>query len=1030
MRFSGLLRVLFLVAFLLCCMVTYSLAVDMSGLINGDCSKCHSKITTPLSEHGGAHAEELACQDCHLDHPRLRGDAVTILACSECHDPEDNEHFSGDSCIACHNAHFPLGIDLAGFEGSVAPICLGCHDDPYSAKSLHAENLQCSECHEQHAAIPVCIDCHEGHSDGGFDEPCLNCHAAHNPVPTIATDDLDGGNCILCHQNIGATFAANENGHTEQACDECHANHTVAFNCLECHEGHSEQMDGSNCTSCHNQHLPLPAFISATTKSEDCAACHTDIADTFATMGGAHQLNIGCVDCHQNHPPEDIEMVACTECHDADDSSHFAVAGCVDCHDPHQPVPTDLSEMTDSRMICAGCHQTVEAEINAYPGGHDQDCVDCHSSHNSVPSCLDCHEGHTATMSATDCAGCHQAHSPELITVQDDISSQQCSVCHADQGMAVATSGGAHRDDLTCIECHQSHPDFSCTNCHSDNPQQGSGVPTSCFGCHSPAEHPHFTVGNCQQCHDPHQPLELDLQPRVSYLEVCVSCHQPIATELAANPGGHSEQDCSNCHSDHKVTRICTDCHAAHDDSMTANDCQLCHQPHQPQNIKLIAAEATPSQFCVACHDEQGAQLANNGHKHQSELPGCVSCHPEHKPQGETLSVACNDCHPQYRRRHFLLDDCAGCHDPHQPLAMEFAAGTEITPLCSSCHGSEQRQFEQYPSEHSQFDCSKCHAGKHGESQECLDCHEPHIPEQINNDCSRCHLPHQPKNIKSTPRQVEAVCVSCHQESAKQIKTRDNGHHKKACISCHRDHPPNGEKVLPVCSSCHDPDDSPHFTAVRCQDCHLAHQTSGHDMSNAENSALVCLTCHESVAETFTAMPSAHATENCSSCHPQHGEALKCTDCHDAHQEGQTYADCLNCHRVPHAPNQIVFGDELPVKSCQSCHETQVDALVARPTAHTELTCSACHAGEHGSALGCVDCHEPPHDEELHQKYPDCLTCHADPHDLADWQGDSGVVEVIAPEAVVVEENEAVEAKVEEAENIPVATEATESEDK
>ncbi len=1017
MKISLLVRAIILSAFLFCCMSTNLLAVDMSGLIDGDCSKCHSKITVPLSEHGGAHAESLSCQDCHLDHPRLRGDAVTILACSECHDPAKNNHFNGANCITCHNAHFPLGIDLDGFAGAIAPICLGCHEDPFVAESAHAESLQCNECHEQHATIPGCLDCHEGHSDGQIEEPCLSCHAAHDPVPSIAMTGLDADECILCHQQTGENFVAGEGSHVEQSCDECHGDHTETLNCFACHEGHSEQMDGNSCTSCHNHHLPLPAFISATTNSDDCIACHTDIA-----AGGAHQQTLGCVDCHQNHPPGEIVVVACGDCHAADDDPHFAVGGCVDCHDHHQPLPQNLSGMADQRAVCAGCHPQVEEQLTAYAGGHDQDCVNCHDRHDSVPSCLDCHEGHDDKMGADDCHSCHQTHAPELISFQADLAPELCSVCHEDEAAAVSASGAGHRDDIACTECHQQHPAFSCTECHSDHPQQGDGVPDSCFGCHSPATDAHFTVGNCQQCHDPHQPLDIDLPPREPHLQVCVSCHQPVVEAFAAKPSGHSEQDCSECHSDHKVTRICTDCHTAHDDTMTAADCQLCHQPHQPQEINLAPAVNIPKQLCAACHDEQAEHLAANGVKHQHELAGCVSCHPQHKLNGETLSVACNDCHPRFRRRHFLLEDCAGCHDPHQPLQLQFDQQTELKPLCVSCHGSQDRLLEQYPSAHSEFDCGKCHAGEHGAAMKCLDCHEAHIPEQKNNDCSRCHLPHQPKNIKTRPRQVEAVCVSCHQEPAEKLKQQGGAHKKKVCISCHVSHPPYGEKVLPACSSCHDPDDNDHFAAADCQSCHLAHQPLDRDMSQAENSAPVCLTCHAEVAETFSAMRSAHAGENCSSCHPQHGGAMSCNDCHEPHQSGQSYTDCLNCHSVPHAPNQVAFNEELPATYCQSCHATQVDVLASGETAHSELTCIECHAGEHGSALDCSSCHEPPHDAGLHEKYPDCLKCHIDPHDLADWRGgeDDTGASASGEDAVPVTV---------ETENIPVATEAADGED-
>ena len=1039
MKNSLWLRAILVTTFLLSAVATNLLAVDMSGLIDGDCSKCHRKITIPISEHGGAHAESLDCQDCHLDHPQLRGDAVTILACSECHDPEENSHFSGENCIDCHNAHFPLGIDLANFTGSVAPICLGCHDGDYVTESAHAKNLQCNECHEQHATIPNCLDCHDGHSDGQIEEPCLGCHSAHDPLPTLPLANLPANECILCHQDTGETFAPADSGHLEQSCDECHGDHGQNLDCLECHEGHNEEMVASSCKACHDHHEPLPAFISPASSSSDCSACHTDIYDGFMAAASGHQENLSCVDCHKSHPSSEVEIVDCLDCHDSEDNPHFAVAGCVDCHDPHQPVPNDLSAMEGQGSVCAGCHQQVEEQISAYPGGHDQDCIDCHSVHNGVPSCFDCHEGHAdgeGSMTAADCSSCHQPHAPELITPQVTLPPQLCSSCHENEVEIVAKSGAAHRDDLSCTECHQQHRDFSCTNCHSDHPQQDIVLPVSCFGCHSPADNVHFTVGDCLTCHDPHNPLEFDLPPEESHKNVCVGCHQPVAEEFVVQPSGHADQDCSACHSDHKVTRVCTDCHDAHDDSMVAADCQSCHLPHQPTQIKFAPAEKLPKQFCASCHDEQAEHLAAKGGKHQTEFSSCVACHPEHQPNGEQLSVGCNDCHPRYQRRHFQLDNCAGCHDPHQPVEISFAKGTELKPLCISCHGSQEPQLVEYPSAHSKFDCGKCHAETHGNTTGCLDCHSGHIADQSNNDCARCHMPHQPTNIKDRPRQVEDVCVSCHQEPAAGLEEQGGKHKKIACISCHRSHPPYGEKVIPVCGSCHDPDDNQHFAVTDCQACHLGHQPLGHDMAQAENSAPVCLTCHQEVGVFFDAVPSAHAEQNCSSCHPQHGEAKACTDCHEPHHSDQGEADCLTCHSAPHAPNQIAFNGELPVTFCQSCHDDQVNGLAAVETGHTELNCVVCHAGEHGSALECLSCHELPHDEKLHQKYPDCLKCHVDPHALADWSGVSepAVSSVKVESPVDVKNGNAVEVETEKVapevkEEIPAGLSTADSED-
>jgi predicted CXXCH cytochrome family protein len=190
---------------------------------------------------------------------------------------------------------------------------------------------------------------------------------------------------------------------------------------------------------------------------------------------------------------------------------------------------------------------------------------------------------------------------------------------------------------------------------------------------------------------------------------------------------------------------------------------------------------------------------------------------------------------------------------------------------------------------------------------------------------------------------------------------------------------------MPNCNSCHDKDE-PHFAGDNCQDCHAGHDPLGHDLSKAKNANPACLACHEETKDSFAVAPSAHAEQGCNSCHPQHGKAQQCLDCHDPHEKGQANADCRTCHSVAHAPTAVAFETELPKKFCRSCHAEQVDALAASQEAHNELSCVACHGGEHGSKLECSSCHEPPHDPGLHEKFPDCMTCHGDPHDLADWR--------------------------------------------
>ena len=1167
MKISFLLRAIVLSVCLLIWASTNLLAADMSRLIDKDCTRCHKKILSKLNDSGGKHSTEIACQDCHQTHPKQRGAEFEVSDCSTCHDPDDNKHFTIGQCKECHHAHSPLMVDLDKFDKPLKQICLSCHDNPYGKGSkAHQDGLRCTQCHTGHKEIPRCLDCHEGHTDGSVAEPCLSCHAAHNPLPPLEAEGLTAKLCTACHAKTTKAMAKSDAAHAQMSCDECHVQHKDQPDCMGCHEGHTPEMVRADCATCHGYHAPMPPVFTGKVNSNYCTDCHEDVSATFTNSGGAHSENLACADCHKNHPPADVQIAECnschakednshftlegcqqchnphspqtenldlsgletarpfcaschedvidvmtaqptahsdaldcnqchaihgqspscldcheghtaemqaadcakchshhtpspvefadgtfsdycvscheqaftdletggrahrelgcvdchqahppaenaipecSSCHDADDNPHFASPNCSACHNPHQPLKDDISGFQGSRQVCSGCHQDVEQELTSeHPSAHDRDCVACHRTHIGVPSCLGCHEGHDEKMTNSDCLLCHDAHKPLLINLEKEPPSSQCSACHDDVSAEVAEKGSAHRDQIACSSCHQQHPDSACATCHTDHPQQGIGIPDSCFMCHNPSDHPHYTVGDCLSCHSPHQPLVLKLQDYKPHAPVCVSCHEDVEQDFTAMPSAHSEQDCTSCHSEHTVTRICLDCHNGHEESMKQEDCMLCHSAHQPQDIQLHQDADIPQRFCAACHEDQAKTLDAKGAAHKQELGSCTACHPEHKPNGITVTESCNSCHSKARRRHFTLENCVSCHDPHQPLEMDLGKLGEVKPVCLSCHNNQERLHNQYPNKHTSFDCSKCHVGDHGSSKQCLDCHKPHIPEMTYGDCLKCHPPHLPHMIKARPTQSGPVCASCHADATGLLTEKGGKHSKQPCISCHRTHPPFGDDVIPSCTSCHEPEDDTHYTVGNCQQCHLAHHTLDRDLSKAENVKPACQSCHTDVQETFATTPSLHAEQDCNSCHPQHGQAMQCAECHEPHSPGMDYAACLSCHSAPHAPTTVAFNAPLPADHCSSCHSDQVDALAASKAAHSALNCVECHQGDHGSTQSCVDCHDYPHDDGLHKKFPDCLKCHNDPHDLADWRG-KPVETAPAPEVIESTDNPA-----------------------
>ena len=231
---------------------------------------------------------------------------------------------------------------------------------------------------------------------------------------------------------------------------------------------------------------------------------------------------------------------------------------------------------------CNSCH-LAPATAPAFTTFAQVDCVTCHFQQATTPDaihignvggyvsptaagapaspwpysgqmCLGCHPNGTSTMpnhgaffpigSGTSHAlGCGQCHGN--ILVKQDISKQQCNVCHAanDPNLATAHSQSAIGKDYSAsAACGGA----SATTC-----------PQSCLGCHAldllqpVATHPSMKVphqgATCLVCHD--LPLRTDL---VASPVPPSTASQPYAVDFASDPSAcgnlASKTGCYNCH--------------------------------------------------------------------------------------------------------------------------------------------------------------------------------------------------------------------------------------------------------------------------------------------------------------------------------------------------------------------------------------------------------------------------------------------------------------------------------------------------
>ncbi len=231
--------------------------------------------------------------------------------------------------------------------------------------------------------------------------------------------------------------------------------------------------------------------------------------------------------------------------------------------------------------------------------------------------------------------------------------------------------------------------------------------------------------------------------------------------------------------------------------------------------------EALSNDDCVKCHISAVRDVDAHGAAHG--YMGCQDCHFEHPPMGENVIPACALCHAPADSEHYTLANCTGCHHPHHPLQIDFAALGEVKPACLSCHPAQGEEMQAHPSMHAELDCSACHM-EHGlgagQFLNCLDCHSGHSAEMVVADCTKCHKAHSPVEVTYADDLPSVLCASCHGTVAADLAGSSKKHAELTCAYCHM-----GEHMnVTTCADCHGA--APHGKAMHakfpnCVDCHV-----------------------------------------------------------------------------------------------------------------------------------------------------------------------------------------------------------------
>ena len=240
------------------------------------------------------------------------------------------------------------------------------------------------------------------------------------------------------------------------------------------------------------------AMASTVLQNTDCTKCHNNEPEAIKQNGGLHKTEIGCLDCHTEHPPVGTQAIPqCSMCHEPDNSPHYILANCNGCHqNPHTPLNISVENSAAVTTGCNTCHGDKGEELKQFPSKHTKlNCTECHpSNHKKIDNCLVCHEPHAEFMAYQDCLRCHKPHSPRDIKYADDTPSRDCGACHGELEEMLAKNQSRHQT-LKCAYCHKTrHPTVpNCRECHPNAHDRGllKSFNSDCLKCHG---NPHDLV--------------------------------------------------------------------------------------------------------------------------------------------------------------------------------------------------------------------------------------------------------------------------------------------------------------------------------------------------------------------------------------------------------------------------------------------------------------------------------------------------------------------------------------------------------
>ncbi len=414
----------------------------------------------------------------------------------------------------------------------------------------------------------------------------------------------------------------------------------------------------------------------------------------------------------------------------------------------------------------------------------------------------------------------------------------------------------------------------------------------------------------------------------------CLSCHEVRVNRevthvklITATPAAL----CISCHGDKNAADIKGTVHPP-----AVRDCLKCHDPHTSDNKNQLLKPTSGDKgqnLCLDCHT-QGLNVPEKGSRHAALDMGCDTCHTTHKT-GEPgkaefdfhLTKAppalCIDCHDvkdaSLQKAHhdqpFATADCTGCHDPHQSAAPKLMAKFLHPPFaeksCDMCHAPAKDGKVVLTQADAKSLCVTCHDDK---AKQIDSAKVPHPGAA--GDCTDCHSPHASRQPGLPKTNAVDICLGCHSDQADQAKKHyvHQPAFKQGCATCHEPHGGDNDHLLrtasvnPLCLECHGPDSQP-------QKLEAEHVLTIFD-------GKVKLPEDYYQKNKVPILPLRYGVGHPVEGHPV-ADVTSATDI----TKVKTHLTCLSCHQ-PHSsaqPDLLVKDQQNNMAFCDTCHKNRVN---------------------------------------------------------------------------------------------------------